>query len=196
MDKKTLDNVIPQCVDTGVNPDWGSLSGSVKAGDCVEALAQLQRKVGPDVQSRRVFYSNKTFHGQGPGGKSGWALPDGGQNEPGRGSCTAVVRILRDFADDSLPFAPPSTGYLPASGLPLATRTWAEVYALVNGVLDTCVRKQEKPGWAVLGEDIVVAFWPRGSFIDQAYGLDGTGGRHSTSATTTGPISGGLVETS
>ena len=95
---------------------------------------------------------------------------------PGKGSCTVVIRVRRDYANDVLPFAPPTAGYLPTSGLPLQTDTWARVYGMANGVLDTCVRREKTPGWGVIGEDIVVAFWPRGSFIDQAYGLYGNGG--------------------
>lgn len=40
----------------------------------------------------------------------------------------------------------------------------------MNGVLDTCVRAG-LPGWAVVGQDIVVSFWPRGSAMDGMFGL-------------------------
>ena len=78
------------------------------------------------------------------------------------------------------------TGYLPAGNdyLPLQASSWEMVFERFNAVLNNCVR-QKMPGYLVLSENLLVAFWARGSSVDQQYGIhsllgNGTGARNRT----------------
>ena len=104
--------------------------------------------------------------------------------------------MRRDFEDDVLPFSGPMPGYLPGTGFPAHSDKWADVYRVVDRLLHTCVRERRRPGWALLGYDIVVAFWPRASYVDQIYGLGPDGVGKLINVNSARPIKEGEVGTS
>ena len=60
--------------------------------------------------------------------------------------------------------------------------------------MDGCVRSG-MPGWMTLSENIVVAFWPRGSAVDQRYGIGSVGsGGGAGNGTEEGGSSGWIVD--
>ena len=74
-----LGSAEPQCVDTRLESGWTSSSGTVDPADCVAALAQLQRRAGPDRTALMAFYS-KIYYPARVVKEGAWPLPDGGQN--------------------------------------------------------------------------------------------------------------------
>ena len=199
----------PQCVDARIYPEWSTrTSVQLDAPTCLDAFAQLQRKVGPAPErgAEKVFWSKKIFRREEKCPISGVkvSLPDGAQNRKlpsplpykdfplirgrpakgevsiaiNKGICTVLVRMRSDFDLFSLPFGhqPPSRhapSYYPAGpGVALAYQedTWTNVFHAMNDLLNGCAR-QGMPGWATAGNDIVVAIWPRGTVMDQRFGL-------------------------
>ena len=74
----SLDGSDPVCVDVSIQTAWKSLSGDVDPAGCLDALAILQHKAGPNKKTPLNFYSKIYYPGRPP--SADWPLPDGGQN--------------------------------------------------------------------------------------------------------------------
>ena len=101
--------------------------------------------------------------------------------------------MRRDYAQGVLPLE--DGRYLPVGGPPVTQVTWGGIIDGFKAVIITCVSgsSPRMNGWALVG-DIVVAFWPRNSQIDQLYGFFTTGVSsrlaNETTTNTTGTGSG------
>ena len=81
-----------------------------------------------------------------------------------------MIRMTRDFASNVLPIS--SSRYAPTSSAKATqTSSWLFVIRAFNHLLSVCVLGEGLPGWSLDTKNIVVAFWPRFSPIDQKYGI-------------------------
>ena len=88
------------------------------------------------------------------------------------GNCVFIVRMARDFGLHSLPLR--QGGYNPPyRGPKIEVSTWKEILRVGQPIYQTCLHTVEEaqPGWAMISDSIVAAFWPTNSEIDEKYGL-------------------------
>ena len=181
----------PVCVDVAQHSQWSNgtqKSGSFDASDCGTALTSLKQSVGNYTNLRYDYYSKELFPDDSP--PDGWGLPYGaesgkppnfwlkfisGKTEEGLlkfplGSCVAIVRMTRDFSDDAFPWY---GGYFLTSGASgIEIDEWSRLLLLLDGLLLVCLAELKLPGWvADANNNIIVAFWNKGSIMDQRYGI-------------------------
>ena len=78
--------------------------------------------------------------------------------------------MTRDFANDALPIS--GSRFAPTSRATAAqTDSWLFITRAFEKLLSVCVRGQGIPGWSMDTKNIVVAFWPRWSPVDEKYGI-------------------------
>lgn len=86
------------------------------------------------------------------------------------GNCALVVRMTRDFAGDALPIS--GNHFAPTSrALSTQQNSWLFILRSLETLLSVCVHDSELPGWSMDTQNIVVAFWPRSSVMNEKYGI-------------------------
>ena len=86
------------------------------------------------------------------------------------GGCALVIRMTRDFARDALPI---SSGRFAPTTQAAATQinSWVFLLRSIENLLSVCVHDKGFPGWSMDTKNIVIAFWPRTSVMNQDYGI-------------------------
>ncbi len=82
-------------------------------------------------------------------------------------NCRVVVRMRVDF--DLLPFGPDVPATAPVN---LQLETWHGIGQGVVRLFDVCLRGRGLPGWTSISENIVVAYWPGDSLMNEYYGVN------------------------
>ena len=78
--------------------------------------------------------------------------------------------MTRDFADDVLPIS--NGHYAPTRfAEPIQQSSWVFLLRSIENLLSVCVQGSGLPGYSMGTRNIVVAFWPRFSPMDRAYGI-------------------------
>ena len=96
---------------------------------------------------------------------------DSGQlTNPCIGQCSLVVRMTRDFAGDALPIS--GNRFAPTNrALSTQQNSWLFLIRSLEALFSACVQGRGLPGWAMDTQNIVVAFWPRTSVMNEKYGI-------------------------
>ena len=82
----------------------------------------------------------------------------------------AVVRMRHDFFASALPF--PNGRYLDTISPKTQKDNWGVILAALDALQHDCIAGQKMGGWVAIGEGIIAAMWPSGSFMDKRYGVD------------------------
>lgn len=85
------------------------------------------------------------------------------------GTCSVVVRMVKDFAADVLPTGD-GTFFPTTRGKIHQVDKWATIANKLLAVANDCVQGQGWPGWALETHNILVGFWPKTSAINRRYG--------------------------
>ena len=81
--------------------------------------------------------------------------------------------MTRDFASDALPIS--NGRFAPTQkASPTQISSWLFIIRAFQSLLSVCVRGDGLPGWSMDTKNIVVAFWQRGSAMNEAYGIHAT----------------------
>lgn len=77
--------------------------------------------------------------------------------------------MARDFGPEALPV---EDRYFPTAGAsPVQRDMWSAILKAADELYTACVMDNEQAGWAIVNANIIVAFWGRGSVVNQRYGI-------------------------
>lgn len=78
--------------------------------------------------------------------------------------------MTRDFASNVLPIS--RNRFAPTrQAQDIQQDSWRFILRAVDNLLSVCVRGKGLPGWSMETPNIVIAFWPRTSEMNEKYGL-------------------------
>ena len=179
----------PVCVNNTQHQIWGLALQQFDYSTCRNSLGLMTSRLDGNIYTSYDFFSRRVYpSGTFPPGDEGWPLAQGAGSGSSKavsrrlrrdrmsslmvrtGNCAVVIRMTRDFASQALPIS--GDRFAPTSQAKAVQRSsWLFLVRSLEYLLSVCVRDNGLPGWAMDTKNIVVAFWPRTSVMNEKYGI-------------------------